>query len=215
MSFEILSALAEKYASEHTTPENELLKKVAAETAESHPEAHMLSGHVQGRFLAMISQLIQPEKILEIGTFTGYGALCLSEGLRANGQLHTIEIREKDAAISNNYFRQSVNAEKIFCHTGNAKEIIPTLPHLWDLVFIDADKTGYIDYYELVINRLSNKGIIIADNVFFHGQVFKNPINGKNAVAIDAFNKHVLNDKRVEIIMLTLRDGLLLIKKKQ
>ena len=214
MPLEIVSALAEGYASQHTTAESELLQRIAKETYQNHTEPHMLSGHVQGRFLSMISEMLQPQYVLEIGTFTGYSALCLAEGLLPNGQLHTIELRPDDALISENYFKLSGYADKIILHTGNAKEIIPTLPHPWDIVFIDADKSGYIDYYEMVVPQLSHKGLIIADNVLFHGQVLQNPISGKNAKAVDTFNKHVLNDQRVEIIMLTLRDGLLLIKKK-
>ena len=214
MSLQFISALAEDYASQHTSPESDLLKRIAKETTENHAKPHMLSGHVQGRFLSLISKLVMPQYILEIGTFTGYSALCLAEGLQHSGELHTIELRPEDAQTCKDYFKLSEHADKIVLHTGNAKEIIPTLPHLWDLAFIDADKTGYIDYYELAISRLSDRGLIIADNVLFHGQVLTQPVSGKNAQAMVAFNNHVLNDCRVEIIMLTLRDGLLLIKKK-
>ncbi len=214
MSLEMISSLAENYASQYTSPESELLRRISKETADNHAQPHMLSGHVQGRFLSLLSQLIQPKYILEIGTFTGYSALCLAEGLQPDGELHTIELRPQDAATSKVYFKLSEYADKIILHTGNAKEIIPTLPHLWDMVFIDADKNGYIDYYELIIPRLAKRGLIIADNVLFHGQVLTQPVSGKNAVAMDAFNNHVLNDSRVENILLTLRDGLLLIKKK-
>ena len=210
----MISALAEDYASQHTSPESDLLQQIAKETIENHAHPHMLSGHVQGRFLSLLSQLMQPQFILEIGTFTGYSALCLAEGLQTGGQLHTIELRPDDAATSKNYFKISKYASKIILHTGNAKEIIPTLPHLWDMVFIDADKTAYINYYELIVPRLAQRGLIIADNVLFHGQVLSQPVSGKNAEAMVAFNNHILNDCRVENIMLTLRDGLLLIKKK-
>jgi predicted O-methyltransferase YrrM len=152
---------------------------------------------------------------LEIGTFTGYSALCLSEGVVKGGELHTIEIRQEDAETALKNFKRSPNNNFITLHLGNAKEIIPKLPFSWDLVFIDADKTSYIEYFELVLPRLSEKGVIIADNVLFHGQVLEEPINGKNAIAIDAFNKHISNDSRVEQVMLTIRDGLLLIKKKE
>jgi caffeoyl-CoA O-methyltransferase len=214
MSIEIISALADNYASQYSSPECELLKEIADETVKNHAQPHMLSGHVQGRFLSFISKLIQPEFILEIGTFTGYSALCLAEGLQEMGQLHTIELREQDATVAQSYFDKSEKKEKIILHTGNAKEILPTLPHPWDLVFIDADKIGYIDYYELVLTQLSPRGIIIADNVLFHGQVLEKPVTGKNALAMQAFNNHILNDPRVEQVLLTVRDGLLLIKKK-
>jgi predicted O-methyltransferase YrrM len=173
----------------------------------------MLSGHIQGKFLSFISKIIAPKYILEIGTFTGYSALCLLKGLSGDGELHTIELRREDADTALKYFKAADNNNLITLHVGNAKEIIPGLPYEWDLVFIDADKTSYIDYYELVLPRLSKKGVIIADNVLFHGQVLDEPIRGKNALAIDEFNKHVTNDSRVEQVMLSVRDGLLLIKK--
>lgn len=214
MPYEIISTLAENYIQQHTSPEDELLRKINRETVENHPHAHMLSGHVQGKFLSFISQIVQPKYILEIGTFTGYSALCLLKGLAGNGELHTIEIRQEDADTALKNFKEAANNNLITLHVGNAKEIIPGIPHLWDIVFIDADKVSYIDYYELVLPRLSEKGVIIADNVLFHGQVLDEPIKGKNALAIDEFNRHVTSDSRVEQVMLSLRDGLLLIKKK-
>ena len=214
MSVEIISALAESYATKYSSPETLLLQTIAEETYKNHAQPHMLSGHLQGRFLSFMSKIIQPKYILEIGTFTGYSALCLAEGLIDKGELHTIEMREEDANIAADYFKQSEHNQKIILHRGNAKEIIPNLPILWDMVFIDADKTGYIDYYELVLPKLNKEGIIIADNVLFHGQVLNSPVSGKNALAIEAFNKHISNDPRVEQVMVTLRDGLLLIKKK-
>jgi predicted O-methyltransferase YrrM len=174
----------------------------------------MLSGHLQGNFLKFISNILQPKYVLEIGTFTGYSAICLANGIQQGGQLHTIELREPDAATANQNFAFAKMNNLITLHCGNALNIIPTLSYEWDVVFIDADKAGYIDYYELVLPRLSARGIIIADNVLFHGQVLQNPITGKNAKAIHAFNEHVANDNRVEQVMLTLRDGLLLIKKR-
>jgi predicted O-methyltransferase YrrM len=138
----------------------------------------------------------------------------MAEGLAAGGQLHTIELREEDAETALKNFNTAQKNNFITLHVGYAKDIIPTLPHQWDLVFIDADKVSYIEYYELVLKQLSKKGLIIADNVLFHGQVLEEPIKGKNALAIEAFNKHVAEDPRVEQVMLTVRDGLLLIKKK-
>jgi predicted O-methyltransferase YrrM len=212
---EIISPIVENYISRYTSPEGPLLHVVNQETAENHPQAHMISGHVQGRFLSFLSRATRPTYVLEIGTFTGYSALCLSEGVVKGGELHTIEIRQEDAETALKNFKRSPNNNFITLHLGNAKEIIPKLPFLWDLVFIDADKTSYIEYFELVLPRLSEKGVIIADNVLFHGQVLEEPINGKNAIAIDAFNKHISNDSRVEQVMLPIRDGLLLIKKKE
>ncbi len=211
---ELVDAHAEQYASKYTSLPGAALQQVEADTLLQHPHAHMLSGHVQGRFLSFISNIIRPLYVLEIGTFTGYSALCLAEGLRQGGQVHTIEIREEDADASLRNFMVAEKNNLVSLHRGNAQEIIPSLPFSWDLVFIDADKVSYIDYFELVVPRLNNNGIIIADNVLFHGQVLEEPIKGKNAIAIDAFNQHVANDNRVEQVMLTLRDGLMLIKKK-
>jgi len=214
MPSEIISSLAEKYTALYTSPEDPVLKTINKETVQNHPHAHMISGHVQGKFLSFISQLIQPKYILEIGTFTGYSALCMAEGLAENGELHTIELRQEDADTALKNFKASGQNNKITLHVGDAQEIIPTLPYEWDLAFIDADKVSYIKYFELVFERLSKKGLIIADNVLFHGQVLEEPIKGKSAIAIDLFNKHIAGDPRSEQVMLTIRDGLLLIKKK-
>lgn len=210
---ELVNALAEAYATKHTTQQSELLTELYDHTVKTHSHAHMISSQVQGSFLQMLSELIQPKYILEIGTFTGYSALCLAAGLPTNGELHTIELREEDAANAKAYFKRSEYTDKINLHIGNAVEIIPTIERNWDLIFIDADKTGYKTYYDLLIPRLRVNGLMIADNVLFHGQVLEENISGKNAKSIDDFNKHVLNDERTEQVMLTLRDGLLLIKK--
>lgn len=211
---ELIHQLAEAYAGRFTSPENPLLAQINAHTLQNHPHAHMLSGHVQGRFLSFISTILRPKYVLEIGSFTGYSALCLAEGLTAGGELHTLELREEDAATSKENFSKSDKNKQIHLHPGDAREIIPELDFSWDLVFIDADKPSYIDYYELVVPRLSPKGIILADNVLFHGEVLKEPVSGKNAKAIQAFNEHVMNDPRTEQVLVTIRDGVLLIKKK-
>jgi caffeoyl-CoA O-methyltransferase len=211
---ELIHELAEKYVNAITTCEDALLKNINEETYATHDDPQMLSGHVQGKFLEFISTLLQPKYILEIGTFVGYSAICLAKGLQPNGELHTIELRQEDADLSLKNFKRAEVHKKIHLHVGNAVQIIPTLPFQWDLVFIDADKPGYITYYDMVVERLSKNGLIIADNVLFHGQVLEDPIKGKNALAIDAFNKHVASDLRTEQVMLTVRDGLLFIKKK-
>ncbi len=205
--------LAERYADNFSSSEDDLIHQVSVFTTTTHPHAHMLSGHVQGNFLTILSSLLQPERILEIGTFTGYSALCLAKGLKDGGKLHTIELRESDANTANGYFQQSDHKDRIILHVGNAKDIIPLLNEEWDIVFIDADKTGYIDYYELILPAVKKNGLIIADNVLFHGQVLEEDISGKNAIAIHAFNAHVKNDSRVEQVLLTIRDGLLMIRK--
>ena len=206
---------ATQYSDVFTTPAEPLLQKILDETRAAHPKAHMLSGEVQGQFLSMLSCLKSPIHILEIGTFTGYSALCLAKGLAPNGVLHTIESRLEDAQTASNYFEQSKYAHQIKLHVGDAKEIIPTLPLAWDLVFIDADKTGYTQYYEMVVPMLAKGGVIIADNVLFHGEVLEDTISGKNAVAIHAFNEHVKNDTRTSQVLLTIRDGMLLIQKNE
>lgn len=212
---DLVNVAAEKYASGFTSDEDVLLQKVAEFTAVNHSQPHMLSGKVQGAFLSLLSLSLQPENILEIGTFTGYSALCLAKGLKPGGTLHTIELRETDANTAQSFFSMSSQKDCILLHIGDAKEIIPSLnqAHLWDLVFIDADKTGYIDYYELILPSVKKNGIIIADNVLFHGQVLEEKISGKNAKAIHAFNEHVKADCRVQQVLLTVRDGLLIIRK--
>ncbi len=211
---ELINALVEEYASKITSPDDELLQQIQQQTLANHLHAHMLSSPVQGKILTFLSTILQPKYVLEIGTFTGYSALCLAKGLTANGELHTIELRDEDAQTAKKNFSFSAYHNRLILHTGNALEIIPTLNYKWDLVFIDADKTGYIDYYEMVLPRLSDRGIIIADNVLFHGQIFEEPIKNKNAKAIIAFNNYVKEDARTEQVLLTARDGLLLIKKK-
>ena len=197
---------AASYIEKYTTPFVGLLQQIIEDTIATHAKAHMLSGPVQGQFLQMISSMIKPLKVLEIGTFTGFSALCLASGLQKDGILHTIEIREEDALVSQNNFNKSKYASQIKLHVGNAKEIIPTLNEHWDLIFIDADKTSYIDYYELTLPKLKHGAYMLVDNVLFHGQVLEENVTGKNAKAIYAFNEHVANDKRIEQVILSIRD---------
>jgi caffeoyl-CoA O-methyltransferase len=211
---ELINPLIQAYAEQFTSPEDALLQDINRQTREQHPQAHMLSGHLQGKFLELVSMLLQPRRVLEIGTFTGYSALCLSKGLVPNGLLHTIECRAEEAATARENFNRSVNGQKIQLHTGNALEIIPRLQETWDLVFIDADKVNYTAYYKLVLPALRRGGAILADNTFFHGEAVQPLVKGKNALAIHAFNQYVQQDESVEKVMLTVRDGLLLIIKK-
>jgi predicted O-methyltransferase YrrM len=211
---DIVNMKAQEYSEKFSSAEDDLLSEIATFTYTHHADPHMLSGHVQGKFLEIISCLLQPKKILEIGTFVGYSALCLAKGLAKEGKLHTIELRKSDSDISLENFRKANMADKIILHTGNALEIIPTLRETWDLVFIDADKPNYINYYKLVLEQVRAGGLIIADNVLFHGEVLDEEIKGKNAKAIQAFNEMINKDDSVEKVMLTVRDGLFLIRKK-
>ena len=201
------------YAESYSSPEDALLKEVNDYTMQNHSESVMLSGHLQGKVLEMISCMIQPRRILEIGTFTGYSGLCLAKGLTEEGQLHTIEVREADAAKAQSFFSRSSFADKIILHTGNALDIIPALEETWDLVFIDADKPTYIQYFNLVLPRLRKNGFILADNIFFHGQVLEPPVKGKSAKGIQAFNDFIKGRTDIEKCVLTIRDGLYLIRK--
>lgn len=208
----IVSLPATAYSEKFSSPENALQRTISLETAK-HPHAHMMSGHVPGKLLGMLSSIVQPERILEIGTFTGYSTLCMAKGLRAGGILHTIELRDEDANTALTNFKSSLYSDSIILHRGNALDIIPALDEQWDIVFIDADKVSYIDYYELTLPRLKTNGLMIVDNVMFHGEVFGEEITGKNAKAIHAFNRHVSEDNRVEVVMLSVRDGISLIRK--
>ena len=210
---DIINRVAENYIDKFSTVPNTFLQQILDDTNANHPHAHMVSGAVQGKFLQMISQITNPLKVLEIGTFTGFSALCLAEGLQTNGELHTIELREEDAVTAKKNFNKSVHNDIIKLHIGDAKKIIPTLNHEWDIVFIDADKTSYIEYYELTLPQLKKNGFIIADNVLFHGQVLSDVVTGKNAKAIHEFNKYVANDPRTEQVILSIRDGISLIRK--
>ncbi len=211
---ELIDPKVQQYAEDYSSPEDSLLRQVNEYTLNHHKEYVMLSGHLQGKVLEMISCMIRPRRILEIGTFTGYSALCLAKGLADDGELHTIELREDDATKAREFFDQSVYKEQIISHTGNAAEIIATLNETWDLVFIDADKPAYIEYFNLVLPRLRQNGFILADNIFFHGQVLEENIKGKSAKGIQAFNDFVKGREDVEKVILTIRDGLFLVRKK-
>lgn len=211
---EIIPAHIEAFADAYTSPESPLLAEISAYTYGQHPESHMLSGHVQGKLLEMVSHMLRPRRVLEIGTFTGYSALCLAAGMPPEGQLHTIELREADAKLARGYFDRSAFREQIILHLGNALEIIPGLNETWDLVFIDADKPGYEAYFNLVLPRIRENGFILADNIFFHGQALEAEPKGKNARAIKAFNEMIRAREDIDKLVFTLRDGLYLIRKK-
>ena len=210
---DIIHPRIQAYAETFSSPEDDLLKEIAAFTEQNHPEYHMLSGHLQGKLLEMISRMIQPKRILEIGTFTGYSALCLAKGLSGDGRLHTVELREKDAATAKGFFSRSSFSEQIILHTGNALDIVPFLNETWDLVFIDADKVSYIEYFKSVLPQVRQNGFILADNIFFHGEVLADEVKGKSAKAIQQFNAFIHERNDIDKMIITLRDGLYLIRK--
>ncbi|NQX82368.1 MAG: class I SAM-dependent methyltransferase [Flavobacteriaceae bacterium] len=198
-----------KYTEDHTSKESDLLKELDNITWQKILQPHMISGHYQGRLLSLISKLVKPKVILEIGTYTGYSAICLAEGLVKGGVLHTIDKNEELSSIQKEYFGKSEYSESIITHTGNALDIIPNIDVKLDLVFIDADKGNYVNYYNQIIDKMNSGGVILSDNVLWYGKVIE-PIDSKDidTLAIDKFNKILASDPRVETIMLPIRDGI-------
>lgn len=204
----------EDYSFSHTSNESELLNKIARETHLEVLRPRMLSGHFQGRLLSMFSNMIQPKRILEIGTYTGYSALCLAEGLMDDGKLFTIDINEELEDRVRQYFKESEFNDKIRFLVGDAISIIPDLKEIWDLVFIDADKKNYTTYFDLVISAVKPGGYIIADNVLWSGKVIDDQCNDEDTIALRNFNDTLMSDSRLEVILLPLRDGLMVARKK-
>ena len=202
----------ETYVAEHSEQEPELLQELARETHLKILQPRMLSGAYQGRLLALLSKLIAPKRILEIGTYTGYSALCLAEGLQANGQIDTIDINEELTDMQRKYFDVSGYGKHIVQHLGNAAEIIPAIEGTFDFVFIDADKEQYPLYFDLIVDRVRSGGLIIADNVLWSGKVLE-PANDEATESLQIFNKKVAKDSRVETVILAVRDGLTLLRK--
>ena len=205
-----------EYSENFSQPESEVLKQLNRETYARILNPRMLSGHLQGRLLAMFSKMIQPKRILEIGTFTGYSTICLSEGLTADGTIDTIEKNEELEEMILNYFEKAGIKQKINLHIGDATKIIKALNNKYDLVFIDADKENYSNYFDLIIDKVNTGGIIIADNVLWSGKVIE-PIDEKDfeTKAIVAFNKKIQEDKRVENVLVPVRDGLMVMRKRE
>lgn len=200
------------YIENLSSKEDEVLARLTRETHLKVQMPQMLSGNIQGKFLEMISRMVQPEKILEIGTFTGYSAICLAKGLSNNGLLHTIDINEELQPIIEKHISMAGLQNKIVLHTGDATQIIPTLNETFDLVFIDADKQNYSAYFDLVITKVRTGGFIIADNVLWSGKVTEEK-HDKDTAALHAYNQKVLADNRVENFILPLRDGLNIARK--
>jgi predicted O-methyltransferase YrrM len=203
----------EKYIEQHTSEESEVLLKINRHTHLRVLKPNMLSGHVQGRALAMLSKLIHPKYILEIGTYTGYSAICLAEGIQSGGKLITIDRNEELRENNVKFFEQAGVSDVIEPLFGNALTLIPQLNYTFDIVFIDADKVNYLNYYEMVIDKVQSGGLIIADNVLWKGKLIDPAQNDKDTKAIAEFNKHIQNDNRVENVLLSIRDGLFLIRK--
>ena len=200
-----------KYAESHSDKESSLLKELSRETWAKVLNPRMLSGHIQGRILSMISNMINPTNIIEIGTYTGYSALCLAEGLKKRGELHTIDINEEHINIAKKFFKKSQYNNNIITYNGNAIDIIPKLNLKFQLAFIDADKENYSKYLDLLIDKMEQNSYIIADNVLWSGKVIKDEMDLETK-SLDSYNKKVLNDKRLETVLLPIRDGLMVTK---
>ncbi len=212
---DFLDEKIEEYVNQHSSPEPELLARLNRETHLKILQPRMLSGHLQGRVLSMLMKMIRPQRILEIGTYTGYSALCMAEGLAQAGELHSIDINEELTDFVQKYVNEAGHQDEIKLHVGNALEIIPLLKEDWDVVFIDADKNNYINYYNLLIDKLKSGSYIIADNVLWSGKVIEdyNQQDEDTKTLID-FNKMIQEDERVENVLFPIRDGLMVVRKK-
>jgi predicted O-methyltransferase YrrM len=202
------------YCEKYSAPESALLHELNRQTHLRTELPVMLSGHLQGRVLSMLSHMINPEYILEIGTFTGYSAICLAEGLQEGGKLITIDTNPETTELCMEYVTNMHLTEKIETYVGKAADIIPNLSMSFDLVFIDADKTNYSTYFDLVIDKVKSGGYILADNVLYHGDVVDMEKAGKNAKAMHAYNEKINQDIRIESVLLPLRDGIMISRKK-
>ena len=205
----------EGYILQNCSPEDPLLAELNRQTWLKMLNSKMISGHYQGKFLEMVSYMIRPSQILEIGTYTGYSAICLGRGLKEGGQLHTIDSNDEIREFASGFIRKSGMQDRIVMHTGNALEIIPTLEGPFDLIFIDGGKSEYSDYYDLVFPRVREGGFIIADNALWDDKVYRPEYsNDKDTVCIKDFNEMISRDTRVENLLLSIRDGLMIIRKK-
>ena len=212
---DFLDPKIEQYTLQHCEPESELLYELNRQTHLQILQPRMLSGHLQGKILSSFSKALSPNNVLEIGTYTGYSALCMAEGLKKDGTIHTIDINEELTSFTQSFLNKSKFNNQIKLHVGNALDFIPTLKLEWDLVFIDADKENYSNYFDLVIDRVRSGGWIIADNVLWSGKVLKSTDrNDHETAALKAFNQKVHQDQRVTNLLLPVRDGMMILIKK-
>jgi caffeoyl-CoA O-methyltransferase len=209
---DVINSELQLYAERHTSAESDLQKKINRDTHVNVLRPRMLSGHLQGRFLAMISNMVRPNRVLEIGTYTGYSAICLAEGLKPGGRLYTIDINEELEETVRGYIAAAGMDEKIEYIIGDAQDVIPSIKEKFDLVFIDADKENYARYFDLVIDSVNLNGIILADNVLWSGKVLDEKPD-KDTKAIIDFNLKIQNDARVENVLLPIRDGIMMMRK--
>jgi caffeoyl-CoA O-methyltransferase len=209
----MISRKLEQYIADHITPEDPILEDLYRQTHIRFVNPNMASGHVQGKFLELISKMIRPEFILEIGTFTGYSAICLAKGLKPGGKLFTIEINDELTEFAHSYFVKAGTESNIVQLTGNALELIPGLKQMFDLVFIDGDKREYADYFKKIFEKVKPGGFIIADNTLWGGQVVEPDITDQQARGIIEFNEMIRNNKSIEKMIIPLRDGLTIIQK--
>ena len=211
---EFISEKITEYSKIHSSKEPKILSQLSRETWAKVLNPRMISGYTQGRFLSMISKIISPKNILEIGTYTGYSALCLAEGLQKDGKLHTIDINEETIEIAKKYFNKSSYKNNIIQHLGNALDLISSIDKQFQLVFIDADKENYSKYFDLIIEKVSQGGYIIADNVLWSGKIIEK-VKDKETQSLHAYNQKVSKDSRVESLLLPIRDGLMISRKKK
>ncbi len=210
---DFLTPALQKYVEDHSAPESSLLSQINRETHLKVLKPRMLSGHLQGRVLSMMSHMITPKNILEVGTYTGYSALSLAEGLQKDGKLITIDVNKELEHVVRDYFEQSDYKEQLTLMIGKAKEIIPTLDYQWDLVFVDADKESYANYFELTLPQLRSGGFMIFDNVLWSGKVADHHKDDKATISIRSFNRMVQDHPSVENVLFPIRDGLMILRK--
>ena len=211
---EFLDPKIEQYVSDHTEKESDILYQLYRETWQKVINPRMLAGNIQGRIISMLSHMIQPKSILEVGTYTGYSAICWAEGLAENGKVHSIDINEELEPLVTRFFEKAGVNHLVKRYYGNAMDLIPTMKQEWDIVFLDADKSNYLNYYNMVIDQVRPGGYIIADNVLWSGKVIEDPATfDEDTKALDAYNKYTQEDERVQSVLFPVRDGIMISRK--